>query len=63
MSEPPQDSAISQPHEHFYRYTPSGEFALRYCECGKSWVLVELRSLVDHSTIYMWRETKEEDEI
>lgn len=61
LSEPPQGSVISQPHQHDYEYTAGGEYVVRHCECGKSWALVELRSLIDHSAVYRWRKIEEED--
>lgn len=72
-SEPPQGGSVLRhytiepsdgpPHQHSYEYTGGSEYIVRHCECNKSWVLVELRSLIDHSTIYVWREIKEEDEV
>ena len=55
------DKTVPPPHQHAYEYTAGGEYIVRHCECGKSWVLVELRSLIDHKTIYEWRETREEE--
>jgi hypothetical protein len=69
--ESPQDRVLrhytiepqSPLHRHDYRYV-GGEHTVRYCtSCEKSWALVELESLIDHRTIYVWRETEEENEI
>lgn len=71
-SEPPQGGSVlpyhfiepsedQPPHVHFYEYTGGGEHMVRHCECNKSWVLVEFHSLIDHKTIYEWRETREEE--
>lgn len=72
-SEPPQGGSVlpyrftepsdGPPHQHDFNYV-GGEHTVRFCtDCNKSWALVELQSLIDHSTIYVWRETKEEDEV
>ncbi len=47
------------PHIHDYQYV-AGEHVVRHCECGKSWVLVVLESLIDRSISYQWREIEED---
>jgi hypothetical protein len=59
----PIEPSDGPPHHHDFGYV-GGEHAVRYCtDCGKSWALVVLESLIDHKTIYVWRETIEEDKI
>lgn len=53
---PPQ----GYPHQHAYQYTSGGEHVVRHCECGKSWVLVVLENIIDHSLVYRWRQIEED---
>lgn len=49
------------PHQHSYEYTSGGEYVVRHCECGQSWVMVVLENIIDRSLTYRWREIEEEE--
>lgn len=55
------DDKTVPPHQHDYQYTAGGEYVVRHCECGRSWVLVVLENIIDRSVVYRWKLIEEEE--
>jgi hypothetical protein len=59
----PYDSSSPDPdHQHHFQFVASNKHVIRYCDrCGRSWMIGEIRNIVNNRTLPCWTEILEED--